>query len=125
VRFIPRFVDDSEIPAFFKRADVVALPYREIDQSGVLYAALAFGKPIVLTSVGGLAEVAAQGAARAVRPNAPLELAAAIQELLDRPEERARLAANAARAAAGAYSWDSIARRTLNLYRALLDGRSS
>ena len=48
VRFVARFVAESEIPAFFRRADVVALPYRDIDQSGVLYTALAFGKPIVL-----------------------------------------------------------------------------
>ena len=125
VRFVPRFVDDSEIPAFFRRADIVALPYREIDQSGVLYTALAFGKPIVVSSVGGFGEIAAQGAARAVPPNAPVELAAAIQELLDKPEECKRLADAARAAAAGRYSWDSIAERTLTLYRALLDGDAS
>jgi glycosyltransferase involved in cell wall biosynthesis len=125
VRFISRFVDDSEIPAFFRRADIVALPYREIDQSGVLYTALAFGKPIVVSSVGGFDEIAAQGAARAVPPNAPVELAAAIQELLDKPEERERLAAAAAAAAAGPYSWDAIAEQTLTLYRDLLDGNAS
>src|SRR4051794_7482924 len=91
VRFVSRFIDDSEIPAFFRRADIVALPYREIDQSGVLYTALAFGKPIVVADVGGFSEIAAQGAARAVTRNAPVQLAAVIQELLDRPDERARL----------------------------------
>jgi glycosyltransferase involved in cell wall biosynthesis len=121
VRFVPRFVDDSEIPAFFRRADIVALPYREIDQSGVLYTALAFGRPIVVSDVGGFAEVAAQGAARAVPANAPRALAAAIGELLDEPAECARLAAGARAAAAGRYSWDSIAQRTMTLYRALLD----
>jgi glycosyltransferase involved in cell wall biosynthesis len=125
VRFVPRFVDDSEIPAFFRRADIVALPYREIDQSGVLYTALAFGKPIVVSSVGGFSEIAAQGAARAVPRNAPVELAAAIQELLDKPEECKRLADAARAAAAGRYSWDSIAEQTLTLYRALLDGDAS
>ncbi|HEX4719436.1 MAG TPA: glycosyltransferase family 4 protein [Thermoleophilaceae bacterium] len=125
VRFVPRFVDDSEIPAFFRRADIVALPYREIDQSGVLYTALAFGKPIVVSSVGGFDEVATQGAARAVPPNAPRELAATLHQLLDEPAERERLAQAAAAAAAGRYSWDSIAERTLTLYRALLDGHPS
>jgi glycosyltransferase involved in cell wall biosynthesis len=125
VRFVPRFIDDSQIPAFFRRADIVALPYREIDQSGVLYTAMAFGKPIVVTAVGGFAEVAARGAARAVPPNAPVELAAALQELIDKPAERERLALAAAEAAAGDYSWDSIAQRTTSLYRALLDGRAS
>jgi glycosyltransferase involved in cell wall biosynthesis len=125
VRFVPRFVDDSEIPAYFRRADIVALPYREIDQSGVLYTALAFGKPIVVSSVGGFAELAAEGAARAVPPNAPVELAAAIQQLLDEPEECRRLAQAARDAAAGRYSWDSIAEQTLTLYRALLDEHAS
>ena len=75
-----------------------------------------------MSDAGGFAEVAAQGAARAVHANAPRELAAAIQELLDEPAERERLAAAAAQAAAGPYSWDSIAQQTLSLYRALLDG---
>ncbi len=35
VRFVPRFITDSELPAYFQRADLVVLPYREIDQSGV------------------------------------------------------------------------------------------
>ena len=119
MRFVPRFVADPELPAFFRRADVVALPYREIDQSGVLYTALAFGKPMVLTDVGGFAEV---GVGRVVPPNAPLALAAAIQELVDDPAAREQLAAGASAAAAGPYSWDAIADRTLALYRHLLDG---
>ncbi|MBA3300503.1 MAG: glycosyltransferase family 4 protein, partial [Thermoleophilaceae bacterium] len=56
IRWIPRFITEPEIPAFFRRADVVALPYREIDQSGVLYTALAFGTPMVLSDVGGFSE---------------------------------------------------------------------
>jgi glycosyltransferase involved in cell wall biosynthesis len=125
VRFVPRFIDESEIPAYFRRADIVALPYREIDQSGVLYTALAFGKPIVVSAVGGFDEIAAEGAARTVPPNAPLELAAAIQQLLDEPEERRRLAEAARAAAGGRYSWDSIAEQTMTLYRALIDGDAS
>ena len=61
VRFIDRFVTDPEIPAFMRRADVVVLPYRNIEQSGVLYTALAFGRPLVLSDVGGFPEVAGPG----------------------------------------------------------------
>ncbi len=57
VRFVERFVSDSELPAYLRRADIVVLPYREIDQSGVLYTALAFGKAMVLSDVGGFSEV--------------------------------------------------------------------
>ncbi|HEX8053715.1 MAG TPA: glycosyltransferase family 4 protein [Thermoleophilaceae bacterium] len=122
VRFVPRFVTDPEIPAFFRRADLVVLPYREIDQSGVLYTALAFGKPMVLSDVGGFGEVASHGAARLVPPGDPAAVAAALNELLADEGERARLAEAARRAADGPYSWNRIANRTLDLYRELLGG---
>ena len=52
-----------------RRADILALPYREIEQSGVLYTGLAFGKPMVLGDVGGFAEFGrAYDAARLVPP---------------------------------------------------------
>lgn len=121
VRFVPRFVTDPEIPAFFRRADLVVLPYREIDQSGVLYTALAFGKPMVLSSVGGFTEVAGEhGAGRLVPPGDAGALAAALEDLLGSDSDRARLAEAARAAAAGPYSWDGIAERTMALYRELL-----
>ncbi len=82
VRFVSRFVADKELPAFFRRADVVALPYRDAEQSGVLFTALAFGKPVVLSDVGGFGEVAATGAARLVPAGDAMALRAAIAELL-------------------------------------------
>jgi glycosyltransferase involved in cell wall biosynthesis len=121
VRFVPRFVTDEELPAYFRRATVVVLPYRDADQSGVLYTALAFGKAIVLSDVGGFGEVAAQGAARLVPPGDETALAGALHELLADLDVRAELGIAAARAAAGRYSWDSVAQQTLALYRELLD----
>lgn len=122
VRFVSRFVADDEIAAFFDRADLVVLPYREIDQSGVLFTALAFGKPLLLSSVGGFPEVAATGAAALVPPADAPALHTALRDLLADPAARARLAAAAREAAAGPYSWDGIAQQTLALYR-LLAGR--
>ena len=61
VRFVTRFVEDAEIPAIFRAADVVALPYLDAEHSGVLYTGLAFGKPMVVSAVGGFPEVADAG----------------------------------------------------------------
>jgi glycosyltransferase involved in cell wall biosynthesis len=122
VRFVTRFVDDEELPALFRRADLVALPHRDAEQSGVLFTALAFGKPIVMTDVGGFGEVAAHGVGRLVAPEDPETLADAIAELLDDPAERDRLGAAAREAAAGPYSWDSVAAQHLALYRELASG---
>ena len=118
-RFVPRFVADAEIPAIFRRADVVALPYSDAEQSGVLYTALAFAKPIVLSDVGGFPEVAARDAARLVSAGDAEALSAALGELLESAEARSRLAAAAKLAAEGPYSWDAIAAQTLALYREL------
>lgn len=122
VRFVPKFIADVEIPAYFRRADVVVLPYsrtERFDFSGVLATALAFGKPVVLTDVGGFAEVAATGAGLLVPPDDPQALREGILTLIGDPVARARLGEAASAAAAGPYSWDEAARRTLELYRGL------
>jgi len=124
VRFVTRFVEDAEMPAIFRRADVVALPYRDAEHSGVLYTGLAFGKPLVLSAVGGFPEVAAEGAARLVPPGDPDALAATLSELVANPEARAELSAAAQAAASGPYSWDAVASQTLALYRKLMESRA-
>jgi glycosyltransferase involved in cell wall biosynthesis len=123
VRFLTHFVEDAEIAAIMRRADLVALPYHDAEHSGVLYAALAFGKPLVLSAVGGFPEVAEQGAARLVPPEDPASLAAVLHELAGDESARRELAEAASAAAAGAYSWDEAARRTVALYGELLEGR--
>lgn len=126
VQFVQRFVSDAELAACFRRADLVVLPYVEterIDFSGVLATALAFAKPAVVSDVGGFSELAALGAARMVAPGDAVALAAALRELLIAPEARDRLSAGAAAAAAGPYSWQEAASRTLSLYRELLASR--
>lgn len=121
VRFIERFIEDAEVPALMRRAEVLVLPYRAVEQSGVLYTGLAFGKAMVLSSVGGFPEVAEHGAARLVAPGDAEGLAAALNELVADPGARAELEAAAARAAATHYSWDEVGRRTVRLYDRLLE----
>jgi glycosyltransferase involved in cell wall biosynthesis len=123
VRFVTRFVEDAEIPPIFRRADLVVLPYRDAEHSGVLYTGLAFGKPLVLSAVGGFPEVAAAGAARLVAPGDPASLAAALSELIGDRAARERLATAAQEAAAGPYSWGAVAAQTLALYEELLESR--
>jgi glycosyltransferase involved in cell wall biosynthesis len=119
VRFVERFLPDAQVGALFRRADLAVLPYREIDQSGVLFTALGAGTPLVLSAVGGFPEVAAAGAAELVAPGDPAALHAAIARLLADPGARERLAAGARRAAAERYGWEAIAARHLALYARL------
>jgi glycosyltransferase involved in cell wall biosynthesis len=123
VRFVPRFVGDGELAALFRRAEIVVLPYartERLDQSGVLATALAFGRPAVLSDVGGFGEVAATGAAALVPPDDPGALHDALAALLADSGARKRMARAATSAAAGPYSWDEAARATAALYRTLI-----
>jgi glycosyltransferase involved in cell wall biosynthesis len=120
VRFVPRFIGDEELPAYFRRADLVVLPYREIDQSGVLFTALAFGRPLLLSDVGGFSEMARTGAARTVPPGDAGALHGALVELLGDPSALAQMAEAARAAAAGPFSWEAAGRSTLALYESLL-----
>lgn len=120
VRFVSRFVADAELPAYFRRADVVVLPYtrtERLDFSGVLATALAFGRATVVSDVGGLAEVEA---VRVVPPDDPAALRDALQGLIDDQIARRELGDAALAAARGPYSWDTAAARTLALYERLL-----
>ena len=57
VEIVNRYLSDAELAALLRRANVVVLPYRRIDSSGVLFAALAFGRALVLSDVGSFREL--------------------------------------------------------------------
>ncbi|WP_135805411.1 glycosyltransferase family 4 protein [Halorussus marinus] len=115
------FVPNEEVKRFFARSEVVALPYREQDgtkgHSGALATAFSFGKPVVSTSAGDFPElVERSGAGVVVPPEDPERLAEALVSVLTDPEASDRMARNSRRMAEE-LSWESIARRHLDLYR--------
>jgi len=120
VRFIPRFIRDPEIPALMRRAELLVLPYREIEQSGVLYTGLAFEKPMILSDVGGFGEISReQGVGALVPPGDVGALAVLLADLLADSAGRERLASACRGAVEGPYSWDAIAAATAALYERL------
>lgn len=120
VRWDTRFIGDDLLPAYFERAALVVLPYLQADQSGVLFTALAFGKPLLLSDVGGFPEMESTGAARIVPAGDARALAQTLAELLGDPQRLAQMGEHARAAAQGPYSWDSIAQAHLKLYESLL-----
>ena len=120
VRFVPHFVPDRDVAAYFRRADLVVLPYREIEQSGVLYTALAFGTPLLLSAAGGFPEIAEHGAARLFVPGDAGSLRTALAELLADEPARRELA-RAALVLAELHSWERVAALTEALYEQLLE----
>lgn len=81
IEVVDRYVTDEEVPSFFARADVVALPYLVSSASGPLALTMNLGLPVVVTRVGGLEEAAERyGGAVFCEPNDPLGLALSLEE---------------------------------------------
>ncbi|MCL2026976.1 MAG: glycosyltransferase [Bacteroidales bacterium] len=55
------FIPDNEVANYFSSADLITLPYRDATQSGVTQIAYHFTKPMLVTDVGGLAELVPDG----------------------------------------------------------------
>jgi glycosyltransferase involved in cell wall biosynthesis len=117
VVFLPRFLSDAELAAALRRADAVVLPYRRIDNSGVLAAALAFAAPLVLSDVGGFGELHRRdGVGELVAPGDAAGVAAALSRVLGDERLRTSLRERSAAVAGGPLSWASIAERTESVY---------
>jgi len=56
ITLVDSYIPDDSISLYFNASDVVALPYLRASQSGVAHIAMTFGKPIVVSRVGGLEE---------------------------------------------------------------------
>ena len=52
-----RYIPDSEVGNYFGAADIIAQPYKNATQSGVTQIGFHFEKPMLVTNVGGLAEI--------------------------------------------------------------------
>lgn len=77
------FIGDDEVRYYFSAADLVVQPYKSATQSGVTQVAYHFDVPMVVTNVGGLAEIVTDGkVGRVVEPNADA-VAAAMSDFYD------------------------------------------
>jgi len=125
IRFEFRFVPDEEMPALFAWADVLAFPYREIEMSGVLMAALKTARPMVASNIGGFAELLTDGETGFLVPPGDIDgLAQAIGRVTMEPETRARMARGLIDLVEAIPSWDHIAADTEALYAAAIAERS-
>ncbi len=109
-----RFIPDAEVKYYFSAADCVVQPYKTATQSGVTQIAYQFCTPMIVTNVGGLAEIVPDGRVGCVCPPSAEGVADAIERIcapgvLERfrencIEERRR------------FSWEEMCSRIAELY---------
>jgi len=56
IRLMTEYLESSSVAELFKAADVVALPYTVATQSSVMHIAYGFGRPVIVSDAGALAE---------------------------------------------------------------------
>jgi glycosyltransferase involved in cell wall biosynthesis len=122
------YIPDEDTEIYFKAADVLALPYRYIYQSGVLFLGYSFGLPVLAADVGPLKEEIVEGETGSIfKPEDPADLARAIgsyfaSNLFANLEKRRR---EICEYASERHSWDVVGKATLDVYAALLKLYSS
>jgi glycosyltransferase involved in cell wall biosynthesis len=121
-------IPDDDVEIYFKAADVLALPYVRIFQSGVPFLAYNFGLPVIATDVGSLREDVIEGATGMIcRPRSAADLAEAVMvyfrsDLFQQLEWRRTMIREFARQR---YSWAKVAAITMAAYSQLLDEKTT
>ncbi len=114
VKLFTDFIPNEEVRYYFSAADLVVQPYKSATQSGITQIAYHFEKPMIVTNVGGLAEVVPDGKVGIVaEPNAQ-SIADAILRFYQSPipnlkgnilEEKRK------------YSWEVFVEKLMSLYK--------
>jgi glycosyltransferase involved in cell wall biosynthesis len=118
----------NDMPAALALADFVVVPSIGPEGFGrVSVEAQAMGKAVIAADIGGLSETVMPAATGwLVPPNDASELAQALELALAMPDDaRARLATRARRFVARNFTLEQMGRRTLAVYRELLDDQSA
>ena len=116
-----RFIPDDDVKYYFSAADFVVQPYKTATQSGVTQIAYQFCVPMVVTKVGGLAEIVPDGRVGYVCEPTPEGVAGAIERMYEGDtlqrfrencvEERRR------------FSWGEMCSRITELYGLVASGK--
>ncbi|MCE8424203.1 MAG: glycosyltransferase [Candidatus Methanoperedens sp.] len=56
ITLVNKYIPDNMVPVYFSAANIVVLPYIRASQSGIAHIAMSFGKPMIVSEVGGLKE---------------------------------------------------------------------
>jgi glycosyltransferase involved in cell wall biosynthesis len=112
-----RHQSERELGQLLAAAHVVVLPYREIDQSGVLLAAVGVGRAVVATRVGAFQElIRNEQHGLLVSPEDPVALGHALARIVVDDDLRAYCESQMQVLSAGALSWSNVGRMTTKIY---------
>jgi len=118
------FIPHAELPGYYHRAALLALPSRRESFGLVLAEAMAAGIPVVSTRVGAVPEVVVDGeTGTLIPPDDPAACASAINALLDDPARMRKMGQKGRKRAEDLFTWEKVAARVEACYERVLGFR--
>jgi spore coat protein SA len=115
----------TDIAEEYRRADIFCCPSIWQEPFGsVNVEAMASGIPVIATRVGGIPEIAAGGGVLLVEPDSPVELADALQKLIQDKDFRAKMGTEALASFQQRFRWSAIVRQHQELLESLCDSKA-
>ncbi|NLG84360.1 MAG: glycogen synthase [Firmicutes bacterium] len=117
VRWLEETVPHGELVQLYSHAAVFVCPSRYEPFGLINLEAMACGRPVVASNIGGIPEVVADGiTGLLVPPEDPGALAAAVRRILADPGKAAGMGAAGRRRVEEEFTWEKVARKTLEVY---------
>lgn len=118
------FVPNDELPHYYASADLAVFPSVADETFGVaICEAMACGRAVVSTWVGGIPELVIHGEAGLLaRPRDPADLGIKISQLLREDDLRRHLGEAALRRVRRLFTWEKVADRLQQVYNAVMEG---
>jgi glycosyltransferase involved in cell wall biosynthesis len=107
----------DDVAVWMAAADLITLPSYMEGCPNVVLEALACGRPVVATNVGGIPEIMNGDCGRIVPPRDPAALALALASVLDRSWDAAAISAH------GSRSWSTVAAELMEVFESLISNR--
>jgi glycosyltransferase involved in cell wall biosynthesis len=111
------FVPHDELGSYYERASIVVVPSRREGYGVTAREAMAYGRPVVTTGVGGLADAVDDGVTGlVVQPGDTEALREGLERLLSDPDLRGRLGVEARAKARASFAWSAATAATVAVY---------
>ncbi|MFV0268564.1 MAG: glycosyltransferase family 4 protein [Draconibacterium sp.] len=121
---ITNYIDNGLLATLFQRATVVACPYIDASQSGVVLTAYGFNKPVIVTDIGGLPEyIWRKKTGFIVPPDDHQELAHAICNILDNQELQQEVKSNIEQMKSNEWNWQTVAANNVKIYSEIVEAK--
>lgn len=122
IKVYSNYILDEDVHKFFNLADIVVLPYYNTEQtiSGPLLVSFAFGKPTIISKVGGISEIVKDDLnGILVQGGNVKELSTKILKLINNRIKQRNLGKSVKRFN-NMHKWGNIAKATINTYKKML-----